>query len=262
MQSSVSSDSSGVETPETSVWHPRHVLNAAAAMLGLRLDRSRWQALVMVAGIAISAVLGFGLTDTHLANILGTTTHRAQMVPALLYTLGMWCIYYFGHTVFYKLGLHRVMRRRLGEERAYTVYSSVLGVVFFNLALCQVPFLSAFGGSLTLPGTSLQIMLLSAVMFAVSLGVKFWATLVLGVDGYYYRDMFLEKRSEGGPLTGGPYAFLSDPMYSVGYLLVYSTAIYAQSLEGLVVAIVFHLSIIAFNWIVEQPFVKAMYGTP
>lgn len=92
-----------------------------------------------------------------------------------------------------------------------------------------------------------------------SFGIKFWATLHLGVQGYYYRDMFLEERNEAGAVTEGPYALFSDPMYSVGYFPVYAGALFALSSQGVAVALLFHASIYAFSALIERPFVERVY---
>jgi hypothetical protein len=242
-------------------WHPVHVIKTVAATMGLRLDRAPIHVLITAAGILLSAVLSFKLTDTHLANILGTTSHKPLLMPSVVYVAGTFVVYYIGHTLFYVLGLHRAMRARLGDQRAYALYSTVLGIVFFNIFWSQIPFLAALSGTLPFKLPALPLAVTSLAMIASAYAVKVWATLVLGVDGYYYRDMFLEERSEGGPLTTGPYALFSDPMYSIGYLPIYGAALFSQSLEGLLVGALFHAGIFVFDRIVERPFVRRMYGS-
>lgn len=229
-------------------------------MLGLRLDRSPAEAAAMTAGIVLSGVLSFELTNMRLSNFLGTGTHRPLAEPAIAYLVGTWLVYYGGHALFYRLGLHRVMRRRMGAEKAYSVYSTLLGIAFFNVIWCPVPFLAVFQGTIDVGVTLSQAFVASLTLMLGSFFIKMWATLHLGLDGYYYRDMFLEERREDGPIEAGPYALFSDPMYSVGYFPVYSGALYALSFEGLVVAVIFHMSILLFNAVVEKPFVVRMYG--
>jgi hypothetical protein len=243
-------------------WHPLRVLATLPAMVGMRLDGSWRRAMLIFSGIVLSAMLSFQLTDTHLANLLETTDHRPRVGPAFAYLALTWFIYYVGHALFYRLGMNRLLRRRLGDDAAWLVYSSGLGVIYFNTIWCQIPFLSAFGDTLRLGATNQQVFWASLGLCVASLFTKFWATLHLGLDGYYYRDMFLEQRRDDGPIEGGPYAVFSDPMYSVGYLTIYGGALYAQSFEGLVVGLIFHVSIFAFNLVVERPFVQRMYVNP
>lgn len=232
-----------------------------AGMLGWRLDQSRRQAVLTFLGILLTAVISFRLTDTHLANLVGATSHRPAAGPALAYMVGVWLVYYVGHALVYVGGLHRWLRHKLGAERAYEIYSTVLGIVYFNIAWSQAPFLAALGGTLHLHMTGVQVFLASLVIFLATFPVKIWATLHLGIDGYYYRDMFLEERRSEGPITSGPYAFFSDPMYSIGYCQVYAGAFYAQSFEGLVAGVLMHVSIYVFNLVIERPYVRRMYGS-
>jgi len=124
----------------------------------------------------------------------------------------------------------------------------------------QVPLLAATAGSLDLSETATPVLLFSLALFAVSFSVKLWATILLGVDGFFYRDMFLETRRDGGAMVEGPYAYFSDPIYSVGYCPVYAGALAAHSAAGLAAGFALHLGIFAFNLLVERPFVRRVYG--
>ncbi len=197
--------------------HPLRVLATAAAMVGLRIDRSPRQTLCTLAAIAATAALALAFTGTDLSILLGATHPRPPVGPALAYFVGTWVTYYVGHALVYRFGLNHALRRRLGDEAAYDVYSTALGVVYFHVVWSQGPLLSATRGSLDLDGTAGEVLLLSLGLFAVTFTLKVWATLHLGVDGYFYRDMFLDARRDGGAAVEGPYAFFSDPIYSVGY---------------------------------------------
>ena len=151
------------------------------------------------------------------------------------------------------------MHHRLGKKRAWTVYEAVLGVVYFNQGWCVVIFLQHYTSSLDLSIPHLLIFLVGAITFLISTVTKVWATLLVGMDVYYYRDMFLDEAGDGGLVTTGPYSIFSNPMYGVGNLSVYGAAIEAGSLEGLLVAILFQGSIYLFYGIVELPFIRRVY---
>lgn len=247
---------------DQAAWRPAKVASCVAAMLGVRLDRSMVEAGAMVAGVVGTVALCTWLAEMTVEALLvpGGGAERIGAEVAVGYVITMWGIYYLGHGVFYRLGLHRWMRRELGDERAYAWYSTGLGVIYFNLIWCTLPFFAVFHGTLATGALASAVMVLGGVLFVGSMFIKVWATLHLGVDGYYYRDMFLEARREGGPITQGPYSWCSDPMYSVGYFQAYAGACIALSLEGLLVALIFHVSIFAFSAWVEHPFVEEVYG--
>ncbi len=96
-------------------------------------------------------------------------------------------------------------------------------------------------------------------VFVVGFGVKYWATWIVGMDTYYYRDLFLEK-AHGEFTAKGPYLKLANPMYGVGNWHGYAIALLAGSTAGLVFAAVCHLSIYGFYFIVEKPFIAELYS--
>lgn len=76
-----------------------------------------------------------------------------------------------------------------------------------------------------------------ALLGFVGLGVKAWATASLRPGAYYWRNFFLPAERAHVSLAG-PYRWLSDPMYSVGYAPLYGLALFVRSGPGLVAAAV------------------------
>ncbi|HKC40646.1 MAG TPA: methyltransferase, partial [Gemmatimonadales bacterium] len=60
-------------------------------------------------------------------------------------------------------------------------------------------------------------------LIAVGIAVKVWAANTLGGDAYYWYNFFSPPRSPHIVLAG-PYRFLANPMYTVGYLQAYGFA--------------------------------------
>ena len=223
------------------------IVTTVVGMSGLRLDRSALQ----IGATFLLIVFSFFLSFSWITN----------SEEALIYVVVVWCIYYAGHIIFYKARLHHSMHHRLGKKRAWTVYEAVLGVVYFNQGWCVVIFLQHYTSSLDLSIPHLLIFLVGAITFLISTVTKVWATLLVGMDVYYYRDMFLDEAGDGGLVTTGPYSLFSNPMYGVGNLSVYGAAIEAGSLEGLLVALLFQGSIYLFYGMVERPFIRRVYSS-
>ena len=223
------------------------IVTTIVGMSGLRLDRSALQ----IGATFLFIVLSFFLSLTLITN----------SEKALIYVFVVWCIYYVGHIIFYKARLHHHMHHRFGRNRAWTFYEAVLGVVYFNQGWCVAIFLQHYTSSLDLPIPHLLIFLVGAITFLISTVAKVWATLLVGMDVYYYRDLFMDEAGGGGLVTTGPYSIFSNPMYGVGNLSVYGAAIEAGSLEGLLVAIIFQGSIYLFYGIVELPFIRRVYSS-
>jgi protein-S-isoprenylcysteine O-methyltransferase Ste14 len=83
-------------------------------------------------------------------------------------------------------------------------------------------------------------------------GVKAWARQTLGAKAYYWYNFFDPKSA--GPLERpGPYRYLDNPMYTVGYLPAYGLALVFGSWPGLVAAGFAQAAIGVFHLVVEKP---------
>ena len=95
---------------------------------------------------------------------------------------------------------------------------------------------------------------IAAGMLLIVVGVwtKAWAVRCLGLDSYTWHDFFVPKeRFE--PCRTGPYRFLTDPMYTVGYLQTYGIALACGSWFGVAASLFSQASILIVNEQVEKP---------
>ena len=61
-------------------------------------------------------------------------------------------------------------------------------------------------------------------------------------------------------MSTGPYRFLKNPMYTVGYLQTYGCALITGSLAGVVASVCDQVAILLFHWRVESAHFKRMTG--
>ena len=101
--------------------------------------------------------------------------------------------------------------------------------------------------------------LTGAGLVVLGVAVKLWAAATLGADGYYWRDFF-ELETRPAPTIAGPYRWLRNPMYTVGYVQTYGLALLVGSLPGLVAAVFSQSAIVAFYRLVERPHYQRLYG--
>ena len=167
--------------------------------------------------------------------------------------------YYGGNGVILGSSIPRRLVAHFGERRALRIYECILAMMFIHqgLGVGAVTAIAASGDGI-MPIARELACGIGGMLFVLGLTVKVWATTVVSVDIYYYRDMFLNRRI--APFASeGPYKLLSNPMYGVGQLHGYGYAIWNRSLTGLVAIAVCHALIYVFYYAVERPFVRRIY---
>jgi protein-S-isoprenylcysteine O-methyltransferase Ste14 len=91
----------------------------------------------------------------------------------------------------------------------------------------------------------------------LGMSIKLWAAARLGAEGYYWHNFFVPARVV--PLDPpGPYRFLKNPMYTLGYLHAYGFAVVSESWVGLIAAAFDQAAILAFHYRVEKPHFDAL----
>lgn len=147
---------------------------------------------------------------------------------------------------------HQVFTRRDGIEAGFRRFRRFASFVMNNDAvsfvlLCIVTRQTLPSGfpSLALPGAGLLFIFLG-------ISIKLWAAARLGQGAYYWHNFFVPVTP--APLDPpGPYRYLENPMYTVGYLHAYGFALLVGSGTGLIAAVFDQIAILAFHHIVEKP---------
>ena len=91
--------------------------------------------------------------------------------------------------------------------------------------------------------------------------IKIWARNTLGAKAYYWYNFFDPQPMQ--PLERpGPYRYLDNPMYTVGYLPAYGLALVLASWPGLVAAAFAQVAILGFHLVVEKPHYERLRPRP
>jgi protein-S-isoprenylcysteine O-methyltransferase Ste14 len=141
--------------------------------------------------------------------------------------------------------------RRWGLERGFRRFRRIAALVMNNDGVSFAILCIVTWDTLSLP--PLRSVLIAAGAFLMVVGglTKLWAAATLGDRAYYWHNFFTTERA---PLnTRGPYRFLKNPMYTVGYLPLYGLALFTMSLPGLLAAAFDQAAILAFHRWVEKP---------
>ncbi len=162
------------------------------------------------------------------------------------------------------LSIALTRERHMGREGAGARFARFSRIAAFNInndAIALVVLCLATHGTLPLDGPFWVPLAAGAALVALGLGVKVWAARSLGYRNYYCRDFFLPPdRRE--PCRIGPYRFLRNPMYTVGYAHAYGFALAMMSWPGLAAALFDQAAMLLFWALVERPHVNRLYRDP
>lgn len=225
--------------PVPRAWHAlTELLHTAAGMCGLLLSREHPVRAVL---LGAAALLGGGWL------LLGELTSRTA-IGCFVLTLVLRYAFLFASLS--PVGSQR-MKALHGDERAFFLHETVTAVL---LLAQRFSFLAVLGSTaLALEGVpAMLVSALGALLLPIGLGVSLWATRVVGLDTYYYRDLFMGPRHTSVEL-GGPYALWPNPMYGVGQLAAYGAALLMLSPIGFVAAALNQVALYILNDLVEQP---------
>ncbi len=167
----------------------------------------------------------------------------------------------FINSVLLKNGLrHWFIRVNGNEQKGFTRYETILGFLFFHNGVSIGYIASTSQGTLFPNVHSNFLLIIVAFVFITGMSVKIFATKAVSVEIYYWKDMFLGRKVTDFVVTG-PYKYFSNPMYGIGQLPTYATAIWYGSEYGLVAAFLNQVLIFTFFYTVEKKFIKRVYGS-
>ena len=160
------------------------------------------------------------------------------------------------YVLYVGLTLHRQDRtayltRRHGAEEGFRRFRRLAAFVMANDAVSFGLLCLVSANTLTVGLSRGLEITVGAVLALVGVATKIWAAATLG-DGYYWRNFFTPT-DRVVPKAAGPYRWLKNPMYTVGYLPVYGLALATASAFGLVAALFDQCAILLFYHLVEKP---------
>lgn len=147
---------------------------------------------------------------------------------------------------------HRVFTRRNGPEAGFRRFRRVAATLMNNDAVSFVLLCVVTRQTLHLPVPGTVVVAGGVLLIVIGAITKIWAARCLGSKAYYWHNFFAVD-DPVVPELSGPYRFLKDPMYTVGYLHAYGVALLCGSLPGLLAAGFDQAAILAFHLLVEKP---------
>lgn len=146
---------------------------------------------------------------------------------------------------------HQLFTRRRGVQAGFRRFRRIATALMSNDALSFI-LLCVLTRQTPHPGLSWAALWVGLPLLLLGITTKLWATARLGWSAYYWHNFFVADRPVP-PEPPGPYRFLKNPMYTIGYLHMYGFALVLGSLPGLIAAGFDHTAILAFYYWVEKP---------
>jgi protein-S-isoprenylcysteine O-methyltransferase Ste14 len=146
-----------------------------------------------------------------------------------------------------------------GVEEGFARFRRTASVVMNNDALTLVLVCVMTRGTLGLGLAPVVTAVVGGGLILSGVLTKLWAARTLGLKGYYWYDFFIHPE-EAEYKAEGAYRFLSNPMYTVGYLPCYGLAVLLDSWPGLLVSFFAQVAILLFYLVVERPHYERIYG--
>lgn len=225
--------------------HLRAVLEILLAMSGVVLRR-----MTIARGASFLVSLGI---------YLWAMQNNSRTVAIWYFALATFLHYVVLFGFFAKGGWSAWFIRRYGEEEGFKRCEAVMTLVFFHNGASTALVCAASAGVLTNYAPAEWLTLCGIACSCVGLPIKIWATAIVGIDTYYYRDLFL-RRPVGEFRVAGPYKVFRNPMYGVGHLHGYGSALLAASDMGLVMVALNQALVWAFYWTVEKPHIEEVFA--
>lgn len=163
-------------------------------------------------------------------------------------------IFLFGS--FIKNGFADRIKNKLGEEKGFELYRIITALLFFttassfslmiNKSPLEIPIYSEYKAVFMGAG-----ILLAASGFVINI----WSAMLVGVDIYYYKDLFVGRLISDFKREG-PYQLFSNPMYGPGQANGYGTALIYGSAGGLGGMLLNQMMMYLFYFTIEKPHIK------
>ena len=148
--------------------------------------------------------------------------------------------------------------KRYGRAEAFRRFRRTASIIMNHDAFALVVLCVATRGTWDLPVSATVSITIGAVFVIIGLAIKLWAARTLGSNAYYWHNFF-DPEAAIGPVSSGPYRFISSPMYTVGYLPTYGVAVMFRSFPGLIAAGFSQAAILAFYFLVEKPHFQRLH---
>jgi Phospholipid methyltransferase len=225
------------------------ILESVLAMSGILINKVTSLRLVVILLIVLNIGLVYFFHD------------KVTLIFAIGFFVVMFIVRYwllFGS--FGENGLAQKLTARYGEDRAYAYYEAVTAFLFFYRSTSLNLLIEQTSNTLNIPYMYNDVIFICgwAMMIGATI-INVWATMIIGIDVYYYKDMFV-SRPLGNFEVKGPFRYFSNPMYGIGQFNGYGLALISGSLWGLLATLLNQVVMYIFYFLYEKPHIMRVFG--
>jgi protein-S-isoprenylcysteine O-methyltransferase Ste14 len=146
----------------------------------------------------------------------------------------------------------RALSRRHGAEGAYARFRDISGWTMLTDSLAITVLCIVTRGTLPEVAPRWAVVTAGVALVAIGMGIKWWAAASLEPGSYFWRNFFVPPVNPSKSARG-PYRWVSNPMYTIGYAHAYGFALLMQSGPGLVAAAFAQGAVLVMHMMVERP---------
>ena len=145
------------------------------------------------------------------------------------------------------------------KEEAHRKFEAWLSFAFFHngLSFSYLYFTTMNQAGFSFAPAS-WILGLGIILQVIGFIIKFLATWQIGLDIFYYKDMFIEEKVIDFE-EKGIFKYMSNPLYGWGQLNGHGAALYSFSWYGVVAIVINQVCFYSFYYSLEKPFVRRFY---
>jgi len=146
----------------------------------------------------------------------------------------------------------RRFTREAGVEPGFLRFRRVASTLMNNDGVSFVILVLATRNTLSIALPGWAVLIGGGLMVVAGVGIKLWAASSLGAKAYYWHNFF-SPDDPIPPKPPGPYRYVKNPMYTLGYLQTYGLALVFASLPALIASGFAQAAVLVFNQVVERP---------
>jgi len=151
----------------------------------------------------------------------------------------------------------RALSRREDPDAAWRRFRARASRLMVGDAAAFVALCIVTRGTFALDDSGWVGPVVGVLLIVLGVGIKTWATVNLPAGVFYWRDFFVpaEERTRS---KKGPYRWISNPMYTLGYAHAYGFAVLLGSGPGIVGAVFAQIGVLLLAALVERPHFRSI----